>query len=308
MVGAKHAQPSPIFRTLAEILEPQKITLATTNLKMKKYITIFILLLLNSYTFAQIQNNTAMQDTIIDKYLKNGAYKYHYILQGWDDIINLALKQDSTIALLWQRKALPLWKSKKYDLALRSYDKAVLYDRANYLGRRGYLKCIFQKDYIGAITDMEMAEKEFGYAYQNDHSYPFYISLCHLQLNEFEKAERILQNDFEKTIKEHGESWIHFLDLFYMGIIQYELRNYDKAITFFDKTLKIYTNFSDAKYYKGLCLLQKDDKINAEIVMREAKVNSEQGYTINEDDATYEIYPYKVNWNMAKWTIPNYKE
>ena len=275
---------------------------------MKKYITIFILLLLNSYTFAQIQNNTAMQDTIIDKYLKNGAYKYHYILQGWDDNINLALKQDSTIALLWQRKALPLWKTKKYDLAMRSYDKAVLYDRANYLGRRGYLKCIFQKDYKGAIIDMEMAEKEFGYAYQNDHSYPFYISLCHLQLNEFEKAERILQNDFEKTIKEHGESWIHFLDLFYMGIIQYELRNYDKAITFFDKTLKIYTNFSDAKYYKGLCLLQKDDKTNAEIVMRAAKVNSEQGYTINEDDAIYEMYPYKVNWNMAKWTIPNYKE
>jgi hypothetical protein len=42
--------------------------------------------------------------------------------------------------------------------------------------------------------------------------------------------------------------------------------------------------------------------------MREAKVNFEQGYKINEDDATYESYPYKVNWDMAKWTIPNYKE
>ncbi|MBP6624532.1 MAG: tetratricopeptide repeat protein [Chitinophagaceae bacterium] len=275
---------------------------------MKKYSTLFVLLLLNNVTFGQVLSLTTKQDTIIDKYLVNGAYKYHYTLQSWGDNINLALKQDSTIALLWQQKALPFWKTKKYDLAVLCYDKAVLLDRANYLGRRGYLKCIFQKDYKGAIADMEMAEKEFGYSYQNDHSYPFYISLCYLQLNEFEKAEQILQKDFEKTKHEHGENWIHFLDLFYMGIIQYELRNYDKAITFFDKTLNNYNNFSDAKYYKGLCLLQKGDITNAEILMRGAKINFDQGYIINEDDSSYEMYPYKVNWVMAKWTIPNCKE
>ena len=274
---------------------------------MQKYTTVFILLFLNSFTFGQSQKITSKQNSIIDKYIKNGAYKYHYTLQGWSDNIDLAIKQDSTIALLWQLKALPLWKTKKYELALNCYDKAVLYDRANYLGRRGFLKCIFQKDYKGAIADLEAAEKEFGYGYQNDHSYPFYISLCYLQLNEFEKAEQVLQTDFERTIRKHGENWIHYLDLFYMGIIQYELRNFDKAITFFDKTLKEYKNFSDAKYYKGLCLLLKGDNSNAEIIMREAKIDFEQGYTINENDSIYEMYPYKVNWYMAKWTIPNYK-
>lgn len=206
-----------------------------------------------------------------------------------------------------QLKALPYWKTKKYDLAIKYYDKAVLIDRAAYLGRRGYLKCIFQKDYKSAITDMEMAMKEFGYGYQNDHSYPFYIALCYLQLNEFKKAEQILQNDFDKKIRESGENALHFIGLFYMGIIQYELRDYNKAIYFLDKCLKTYTNFSDAKYYKGVCLLQKGDQYNAEIIMREAKLNFEEGYTINEDDVPYEAYPYKVNWYMAKWTIPNNK-
>ena len=42
--------------------------------------------------------------------------------------------------------------------------------------------------------------------------------------------------------------------------------------------------------------------------MREAKVNAEQGFTITEDDSFYESFPYKVNWHMAKWTIPNYAE
>lgn len=197
---------------------------------------------------------------------------------------------------------------RKYDAAVYCYDKAVLYDRKNYLGRRGYLKCIFQKDYRGAIADMELAEKEFGYGYQNDHSYPFYISLCYLQLNEFEIARKILQNDLDRTIKAGRASWIHYLDLFYMGIIQYELRNYDNAIAHLDKSLAEYPGFSDAKYYKGLCLLQKEDTVGAEALMREAKRNSEQGYTINEDDALYEPYPYQVNWHMAKWTIPGYKE
>ncbi|WP_153845484.1 tetratricopeptide repeat protein [Sphingobacterium paramultivorum] len=248
------------------------------------------------------------QEAIIEKYLKNGAYRYHYTLQGWEDNINKALQKDSTIAILWQNKALPYWKMKKYDLALQCYNKAVFYDRESYLGRRGYLKCIFQKDYTSAIADMEMAEKEFGYGYQNDHSYQFYISLCYLQQNNFEKAAQILTKDFEKTIKDRGENWIHFLDLFYMGIIQYELRNYNKAILYFDKSLREYVNFSDAKYYKGLCLLQKKDAVNAEKLMREAKVNAEQGFTITEDDSFYESFPYKVNWHMAKWTIPNYVE
>ncbi|HOY96718.1 MAG TPA: tetratricopeptide repeat protein [Catalimonadaceae bacterium] len=278
------------------------------NSKVKNHFVTTILLFTCTLIFGQTPKYTAAQDSIIETYLNNGAYKYHYTLQGWDDNINLALKKDSTIALLWQLKALPLWKSKKYEMALRCYDKAVLIDRAKYLGRRGYLKCIFQKDYKGAIADMEMAQKEFGYGFQNDHSYSFYISLCHLQLNEFEKAELVLQIDLEKSMREHGENWISFLNLFYAGVIQYELKNYDKAITYFNKSLKIYSNFSDAKYYKGLCLLQKGDKSGAEALMREAKTNFEQGYTINEDDAFYEVYPYKVNWYTAKWTIPNYKE
>ncbi|MGE8291563.1 MAG: tetratricopeptide repeat protein [Sphingobacterium sp.] len=268
-----------------------------------KLLSLLIFLLVFSSSCSQTR-----QEITIEKYLKNGAYRYHYTLQGWEDNINKGIQKDSTIAILWQSKALPYWKMKKYDLALQCYNKAVSYDRESYLGRRGYLKCIFQKDYKSAIVDMETAEKEYGYGYQNDHSYQFYISLCHLQQNDFAKAEQILKRDFEKTIKERGENWIHFLELFYMGIIQYELRDYDKAILYFDKSMGDYSNFSDAKYYKGLCLLQKKDIVNAETIMREAKTNFEQGFTITEDDSFYESYPYQVNWHMAKWTIPNYVE
>jgi tetratricopeptide (TPR) repeat protein len=155
---------------------------------------------------------------------------------------------------------------------------------------------------------MTMAQVEFGYDYQNDHNYPFYIALCYLQLNEFEKARQTLQTDFEKTTKEKGENSIHYLDLFYKGIIQYELRNYDNAIIYFDKSLFVYKNFSAVQFYVGICLLKKGDTTNAKALMYEAKGNFEKGYTINEDDSFYESYPYKVNWHICKWSIPGYKE
>ncbi len=253
-------------------------------------------------------NAQTKQDKIVEAYLFNGAYKHHYLTQAWEEWINKGLQQDSTIAMLWENKALPYWKIRKYETAVAFYNNAVLYDRKRYLARRGYLKCVFQKDYKSAITDFEDAQREFGYNYESDHSYAFYIALCYLQLNEFKTAEQILQTDLDSIKNKQGESWIHYLDWFYMGIIKYELKQYNEAIVCFDKALSEYNKFSDAQYYKGLCLLEKGNISEAEKIMQVAKQNAELGFTFNEGDSPYEKYPYQVNWYMAKWIIPNYSE
>lgn len=67
----------------------------------------------------------SQQEAIFTKYLTQGAYKYHYTQHGWQENIDLALAQDSTLAILWQNKALPYWKTKKYDLAIACYNQAV---------------------------------------------------------------------------------------------------------------------------------------------------------------------------------------
>lgn len=266
---------------------------------MKRHVIFTVLIITSIRLCAQ----TIHQDSIIEKYIKNAAYTFHYTQQGWMDYVDSALKADSTIPLLWHHKALPYWKTGKYSLAVTCYDKAVQYSRRKYLGRRGFLKCIFQKDYSGAIQDMETAMKEFGYGYENDHSYPFYIALCYLQLSQYEKAREILQNDFDKTISERGESNIHFLDRFYMGVIYYELRNYDRAIIYLNQSMQVYKEFSDAKYYKALCLYEQGNIDLAKQMARMAKVDYDKGYSINEDASFYEPYPYKVNWHLAKWIL-----
>lgn len=256
------------------------------------------------YVFGQ----NAKQDSITDQYLKNGVYQHHYLSQEWRDYIDQAIEKDSTVALFWQLKALPLWKTGKYGAALNAYDKAVKLNPEQYLGRRGFLKCIFKKDYESAITDLTNAEKQFGYAYENDHSYRFYIALSQLQLNQFQDAETTLKNDVQKRLMKNGEDHIHFMDYFYLGVISYELKKYGEAIVYFDKALNFYTHFSDAKYYKGLCLLKLNQPENGKKLMLEAKNDFENGYSFTEDDANYERYPYQVNWFMAKWTIPGYAD
>ena len=80
-----------------------------------------------------------------------------------------------------------------------------------------------------------------------DHTYDFYIGLSYLQLNEFEKAEKIFKEDYSRQVKENGKDWLHHLDLFYYGISKYELRKYEEAIEIFDLALEIYPQFSDVQ-------------------------------------------------------------
>jgi len=233
---------------------------------------------------------------IIDTYLKNGAWKHHYLTKEWDEWINKALEKDTTIALLWQNKAIPFWKQGKYQLATEYYNKAVKLDRKKWLSRLGFLKCIFAKDYKSALIDLINYKKEFGSIYEQDHPLEFYMGICYLQLNQYEKALKVLQEDVINQEKDNGKDWVHFLDRFYLAITHYELGNYNNAITEFDAVLKEYPNFSDAQYYKSLSLNYLGKTELAKKLVYQGRTNFENGITISEDSSLYEVYPYQVTW------------
>jgi tetratricopeptide (TPR) repeat protein len=266
------------------------------NLKVQNYVTIFILLLLNSYTFGQINSKTAKQDSIIEKYLKNGSWNHHYLTKEWNEWIDKGIKEDSTIAYLWQQKALPFWKQKKYQLAIVYYNKAVELDRQHWLSRLAFLKCIFAKDYEGALIDLKTYKKEFGSTFEQDHSLEFYMGICYLQLNQFDEALKILKENVENHEKLYGAKWVHYLDRYYLAMAYYENNNYKIAISELDKALIIYPKFSDAQYYKSVCLNYLGEKENAKALIAVGKSNFENGNTFNEDSNQYENYPYQLTW------------
>jgi tetratricopeptide (TPR) repeat protein len=236
------------------------------------------------------------QAEIIEKYLRNGAWTKPLYSREYQEEIDKGIAEDPTVSYLWQQKAMPMFKQGKYEAGIKSLDKAVELDDAKWREYRAFMKCIFAKTYQAAIDDFEECKKRYGNNYVMDHSYDFYIGLSHLQLNHFEKAETILENDINFLMVEKDDDWVHHLNLLYAGIAKYEMRKYEEGIAFFDRALKKYPNFSDAKYYKATCLFNLGEKEEAQLLMEEAEADAKAGYTINEDNAMYERYPYQVRW------------
>lgn len=243
-----------------------------------------------------IESKRIRQDSIIEKYVTNCAKKfnYRYQMSEWQHCLDEGLKEDSTVAYFWQQKAMPYFKARKYEVGMKFLDKAVLYDERSWLSYRAFIKCIFAKTYKEAIKDFEKCIQNEGNTYVMDHTYQFHIALCNLQLNEFEKAETIFKKDIEEQEKQWGEA--HYLDLFYYGISKYEQGKWDEAILEFNKALSQYPRFSDVKYYKAICLIRLGNTEASKSIITEAKEDAKNGYSINEDNAIYETYPYQVRW------------
>jgi len=194
----------------------------------------------------------------------------------------------------WQQKAMMLYKQKKCEAGVPYLDSAVKYNAKAYIDYRGFMKCIFQKSYHDAIKDFEAAKVVIGAGEVMDHTYDFYIGLSFLMLNRLDSAEYYLVRTTNDQRASRGSDWVHRLDLFYLGIVYFEKEDYNPAITAFDDALKLYPNFSDVQYYKALCLKKLNKNEEALALMTIANDDFKKGYTINEDNAVYETYPYQV--------------
>ena len=256
----------------------------------------FYFALFLNISFAQ-EGKNKQQEKIIDEYLTNCAEKYNYNtrMQDWQDCLDQGLKKDNTIAYLWQQKAMPYFKARKYEIGMPFLNKAVQYDAQRWQPYRGFMKCIFSKQYKSAIADLEACNKKFGSGYVMDHSYNFYIAISYLQLNEFTKAEKLLQS-YVDEIYQKRDKLEHPTAYFYLGIAKFELKKFDEAIAIFDKAIKIYPNFSDAKYYKAICLLRLDATTDVKNLFAECKADYKSGNKLNEDNTIYETYPYQIKF------------
>lgn len=251
----------------------------------------------NSIENSEIQVYTEKQKEIIETYVEQCAHQYSYVYnhQQYQKCLDQAIQEDPQISYVWQQKAMPYFKARKYEVGMRYLDKAVKINKARYLSYRGFINCIFVKDYESAIRDFEEIKSMVGNSFEMDHSYNFYIALSHLQLNNFKEAEKLFKKEIDDQISEWGAEEYHHLLMFYYGISLYEQQKFKAAISALDKTLKKYPNFSDAMFYKSICLYQQGNP-EFKTLAEKARENGKAGNTINEDNAIYETYPYQIRW------------
>jgi tetratricopeptide (TPR) repeat protein len=197
-------------------------------------------------------------------------------------------------AWLWQQKAMPLYKARQYEAGAPYLDRAVALDPKSYLDYRAFMRCIFTKSYREALVDFREAQARYGERYVMDHTYSWYIGLCHLQLHQLDSAAYYLlyTNTYER--EHYGDSLIHFMNWFYLGMTRYEQGNIPEAIQMLDKVLLRYPNFADANYYKARCYMLQGKTDAAKMLLELAKGYLKQGYSITEDNEYYEPYPYQI--------------
>jgi tetratricopeptide (TPR) repeat protein len=257
------------------------------------------------YVAAQYTVHDFAGDKEISPYDSAKLHNYlvgYGILSGAGNFVkNRRVYIDSALSIvpwsaeLWLQKGLPLIFSGKYELGMPCLDSAVKYAGKGYIGYRGYVKCIFQKQYKESITDLIKARQLNSIGQIEDHPYSFFIGLCYLQLNMFDSSENIFKTSINKVSDEHGPMAVNYLEWFYYGINLYEKDEYGAAIACFDSSLIYYPQFSDAKFYKAWCLKEQGQYPQALALMKESQDDLAQGNTINDDNAHIEPYPYQVS-------------
>ena len=269
---------------------------------------ILILLLLPLFAFSQHteEQKNINKEKLAHYYAKTADVRL--FSQARQKYIDSILMIDHYNAYLWQQKAMPLFKQKKYELGLQYLDSAIKYDQTNhYIEYGAFMKCIFVKNYKESINDFELIKVKNKNGFIMDHSYDFYIGLSYLQLNQFQKAEEFLKSSIEYSELKWKEA--HYLEYFYLGIVKMEQENLSEANRFLEKALKLYKEFPDALYYKAQLLELENKYAEAKPLIEQAISNYSKGYSINEDNAKYEDYPYQIkkDWLTIELDIINKK-
>ena len=238
-------------------------------------------------------NSKAVQDSLVEVYSKKAwmfGYNHPQWQASWDSLLAIC----PNVAMAYREKAIPYLKNGDYAMAFKLEDKAVEFDPKSWIAYRGFLHCIFTKNYEKALVDFDHAAKLAPKAYIMDHTYSFYRGLSFLGLEEYDQAEKAFLMDIAQQHEKNGSNDIHFNSLLYLGIVYYEMKDYKKAEKILKDCLRLYEQLPEANYYLAQTF-KKTGNAAASQYFQKAKEYFQQGYKINEDNEVYTNYPKQIS-------------
>lgn len=198
------------------------------------------------------------------------------------------------MAVAYREKAIPLIKDGKFAEAFALEDKAVALDPKQWLAYRGFLKCIFAKDYEGALLDFRRADQLTPNGLEMDHTYAFFEGLCYLELGRYPQAAAAFGQDMRQQRGPDGKRSIHFNTQFYVGVLRYKMKQYALADKHLSQCLSAYPQHPDANYYLALVHRAQGHELLAQQHLTLARQALAKGYQLNEDNIYYANYPHQI--------------
>lgn len=251
--------------------------------------------LFRSVVFMSFAITTYSQNLVKDKdyFLKKAFYTYPQVSEEFRMYIDSGLVFFPKDAQLWRENATSYFKAGQYERAIKYINRAVELDTLGWLGYRGFMKCIFMKDYVNAIIDLKEIYRRRPLEQKMDHSYPFWIGISYLKLGQLDSASIYLQTSINQSINK-GKDWVHFVDWYYFGLIKLNQKDYSRALEYFDNAMAQNSVFPDVAYYKAVILINQGKIIDAKDLLQSARSNLVKGYRMNEDNEVYVNYPYQI--------------
>ena len=236
----------------------------------------------------------AYQDSLVARYLDRGAQRISYLSPQWGQYCDSLIAACPNIAYAYQQKAMPLIECGDYAKAFPLIDKAVALDANRWLAYRGFLKCIFTKDYTGAITDFQRVAKLKPNGREMDHTYAFFEGACELELGHYQLAEKAFATDMAVQRGPDGQGQVHFNTLCYAGVVAARLKQYAQAETYLQQCLKAYPQHPEANYYLALNYQAQGRPALARQHLEAAQRALIGGYRLNEGIIFYANYPGQI--------------
>lgn len=236
----------------------------------------------------------AYQDTLVARYLDRGAHRVSYLSPQWGQYCDSLIAACPNIAYAYQQKAMPLIKCGDYAQAFPLIDKAVALDANKWLAYRGFLKCIFSKDYTGALIDFQRVTKLKPNGREMDHTYAFFAGLCNMEMGNYKQAEADFGEDMRLQSGADGRGEIHFNTLFYAGRLALQRQQYPQAQAYLERCLKAYAQHPEGNYYLALAQQAQGRDALARQYLDAAQHALLGGYRLNEDNIFYTNYPGQI--------------
>lgn len=252
-------------------------------------------------------SSQAVRDSLITRYIDSGAERYGYNNPRWGRYCDSLIRICPGVAEAYQLKAIPFIKYGDYATAFPLEDKAVELNPVIFTSYRAFLKCIFTKDYRGAIADFTKAQQLVPNSYEMDHTFFFYIGLCYLELKNYKPAEENLKRDIFIQTGGDTSKLPHFNTLFYTGVLYYEMKKYPLAEKYLLTCLKVYHQHPDASYFTGLVYERMNRKALAKNYLQLAKQSLEDNYGINEGNVYYTNYPHQIRLHEVAQALKKYR-
>jgi tetratricopeptide (TPR) repeat protein len=189
---------------------------------------------------------------------KSDREKSNFFAEVHDYETAIEYDQDNSDA--WMERSVSFNKAGDFKQGFEYLNKAVELNPSSHLGYRGWIRLRKMRDYDKALVDFDRLDSltpNFVDAPWGE-DIDFLRGECYFGKKDYQKAIEL----FNRNIKNQKEDWADIHSFVYLGLCEYELGNYEKAVAEFQRALKQTENvpesyFGMAKAYQKLSQIEK---------------------------------------------------